>query len=382
MKILLLGEYSKLHNSLKAGLEQLGHRVHLVGTGDDFKNFPVDRSYRPVLTEHYWLFKFIRRVFYRLFKIDLRDTERGIRFYFLLPKLKAYDRVQLINSDAIRTHPKWNLKLLKKLFKQNDKISLLVCGDETPVTDYLLKRELKYSVLSTYFKHPERKSDFHYIFKYTQENYRRTFDFVQQKADVLITSDMDYKIPMDRMGYKNTLIPNPIIRPSRPSQLPDTSSKINIFLGINRLSYYKKGIPFFEKALAAIQERYADQVNIKIVENLPYETYIKTYRAAHIFLDMVYAYDQGYNALEAMAQGKVVFTGAETEFLQHYKLKEDEVCINALPEVSQLVKKLSWLIENPAKINDIGTSAQNFIRREHDYKKVAQRYVEVWNKEG
>ena len=42
MKILLIGEYSRLHNSLKEGLEKNGHNVTLVGSGDGFKNYPVD----------------------------------------------------------------------------------------------------------------------------------------------------------------------------------------------------------------------------------------------------------------------------------------------------------------------------------------------------
>jgi hypothetical protein len=37
-----------------------------------------------------------------------------------------------------------------------------------------------------------------------------------------------------------------------------------------------------------------------------YTTYINSYNKAHILLDQTYAYDQGYNALEAMAKGKVV----------------------------------------------------------------------------
>jgi hypothetical protein len=37
------------------------------------------------------------------------------------------------------------------------------------------------------------------------------------------------------------------------------------------------------------------------------------YNKSHIVLDQVFSYDQGYNALEAMAKA-VVFTGAETEF--------------------------------------------------------------------
>ena len=37
MKILLIGEFSRLHNSLKEGLLALGHEVVLVNNGDGFK---------------------------------------------------------------------------------------------------------------------------------------------------------------------------------------------------------------------------------------------------------------------------------------------------------------------------------------------------------
>ena len=42
MKILLIGEYSNLHNSLKKGLLNLGHEVILLGSGDGFKKYQVD----------------------------------------------------------------------------------------------------------------------------------------------------------------------------------------------------------------------------------------------------------------------------------------------------------------------------------------------------
>jgi glycosyltransferase involved in cell wall biosynthesis len=95
-------------------------------------------------------------------------------------------------------------------------------------------------------------------------------------------------------------------------------------------------------------------------------------------LDQVYAYDQGYNALEAMAKGKVVFTGAETEFMTHYDLTE-KVAINAKPDVDYLVAQLSFLIENPDEITAIGKRARAFIEKEHDYVKVAQHYLKKWN---
>ena len=42
MKILLVGEYSRLHNSLKEGLVYLNHDVKIVATKDGFKNFDID----------------------------------------------------------------------------------------------------------------------------------------------------------------------------------------------------------------------------------------------------------------------------------------------------------------------------------------------------
>ena len=148
-------------------------------------------------------------------------------------------------------------------------------------------------------------------------------------------------------------------------------------MGINRGSYIKKGISFFEKALTIIKEKYNSKVEILITENVPYSQYISFYNKAHILLDQVYAYDQGYNALEAMAKGKVVFTGAENEFTKHYNLTE-RVAINALPNVDSLVDELSFLIENPDEIIAIGKRARAFIEKEHHYTKIAEKYLQVW----
>jgi hypothetical protein len=79
-----------------------------------------------------------------------------------------------------------------------------------------------------------------------------------------------------------------------------------------------------------------------------------------------------------MARGKVVFTGAEQEFLDYYNLENDAVAINALPDVAYLVDKLSELIENPKKINKIGTKAHSFIIDYHEAKKISKIYLKFW----
>lgn len=379
MKILLLGEYSRLHNSLKEGLVALGHDVTLVGTGDSFKKFPVDLSFEPKLTTKNWLFTFLKKAVFKLTNLNLEETEKGIRFYFLLPKLKGYDVVQLINSNALETHPKWSLSLLKKLFEQNKKSTLLVCGDETPIIDAYLSEKLNYSILTPLLKKQVDHDYFSYSLKYTKPKYQKLYEYVSQKAAIIISSDFDYKLPLDRLGIKNLLIPNPINSSSIAYIAPKIEQKIIVFLGINSKNALRKGIPFFEKALEIIQKKYPSKVKLIVTENIPYQEYIELYNQAHIVLDMVYAYDQGYNALEAMAKGKVVFTGAEKEFMEHYQLTE-RVCVNALPDVDALVQELSFLIENPEEIVAMSKRARAFIEKEHHYVTIAQKYVEVWTK--
>ena len=142
MKILLIGEYSRLHNSLKEGLESLNHEVTIVGTGDKFKNFPVDLSIAPKIISSNLVLSYLNKITLRAFKFNLESIEKGIRFYFILPQLQNYDVVQLINSNAIETFPRWSISLLRKVFSKNHKIFLLICGEETPIIDVLLKNNL------------------------------------------------------------------------------------------------------------------------------------------------------------------------------------------------------------------------------------------------
>ena len=378
MKIILLGEYSRLHNSLKEGLVSLGHEVILIGCGDKFKQFPVDYSIYAKICNNNKVANFLFRSIRKTTTLDFEKIEKAIRFYNLIKKLNGFEHLQLINSDAIETYPTLSRFLFKKLFSKVKSRSLLICGDESPVIEYLLKKEMKYSILTPYFENKSLENTFNYPLKYLTSEYKKTFNWLSENCQNLITSDLDYEIPMQRMSFKTTFIPNPINIDKIEYLSLKIEDKIIIFLGINRLSYLKKGIPFFEKALDIIKTKYPEKIEVIVTENIPYKEYITIYNKAHIIMDQVYAYDQGYNALEAMAKGKVVFTGAENEFLQHYDLKANEVNINALPDVNDIVEQLSLLIENSASILSISKNAKAFIEKEHDYKTIASTYLNTW----
>jgi glycosyltransferase involved in cell wall biosynthesis len=378
MKILLVGEFSRLHNSLKEGLLALGYEVLLVNNGDSFKNYPADISIRANFFKSK-LGNIPRQIWHKIFKYDLALLEHGIRFWWISKKLKNYDIVQLINESPIQTISKLELFLLKRIFRQNQKVFLLCCGIDYSTVSHMLQKKDRYSVMNAYFEEiPEAKKQYDYFFDFIDKPHQKIHKFLYKNIRGVIASDLDYVRPL--LGNKKylTVIANPINTDKISVIENEISDKIVIFLGINTGNSYKKGITFFEKAIAIIQEKYPNAIEIKITKNIPYSEYQKHFEKAHILLDQVYGFDQGFNALEAMAKGKVVFTGAEIEFLNQYHLQEDEVAINALADVDYLVEKLSFLIENPSEIERIGKNAIQFIQKEHHYITQAEKYVQVW----
>ncbi|WP_223033806.1 glycosyltransferase [Hanstruepera marina] len=376
MRILLIGEYSRLHNSLKEGLQKLGHEVVIVGSGDDFKDYPVDINIRQPFTTGFGLF--IKKAVYKISRIDLTSKAIKRQVLHLKSQISNYDYVQLINENAFNTMPKVEKELLDHIFNNNKNVFLMSCGADYLSVQFALDKKFKYSILSPYFENKILRRDFWYVLKYSTQIYKGLHDFIFKNIKGIIASDLDYHIPLKNHKKYLGLIPNPINIEKLEFTPLEIKGKIIVFHGVNSKNYIKKGNVFFDEALQQIQHKYPDQVIILRTEDLPYAQYIEAFNKAHIVLDQVYAYDQGYNALEAMAKGKVVFTGAEQEWLDYYNLEENTVAINALPETEALVKKLSWLIENPNKILEISKNARAFIEREHHYITIAKQYLKTW----
>lgn len=377
MRILLVGEYSRLHNSLKEGLQALGHEVYIIGTGDYFKKFPVDMQLKRRFDSGF--VKKVKVGIYKLFKIDI--TSRGVLKQFLSydKKLKEYDIVQLINESPLGIQPTEEKMAIAFLKKHNKNIFLLSCGTDYNSVSFAMDKKIRYSIFTPLLEGRIPSTHYNGALKYLNPKFRELHKYLfKEVIQGVIASDMDYHIPLENNNKYLGLIPNPINTEILAFQQLKKQDKILLFLGINRTNYLKKGVDFFEAALEQIKLEFPDKVEVVTAENLPYEEYIKKYDSAHILLDQVYSFDQGYNALEAMAKGKVVFTGAEREWCELFGYEEDEVCINALPDVDYLVDKLRWLIRNPKEIKRIGSNARNYIEQHHDYKKVAETYVTTW----
>ena len=377
MKILLLGEYSNLHNSLKQALINMGHEVLLVCNADGFKKYETDILIKSHL-EDYLLFKLIARLFVRIFKINIFEIEIYLRAKKIVNKLQGFDVVQLINENSFKTSPLLEIKLLKQIFKNNNKVFLLSCGVDSVSVKYAMSKKLKYSILTPLFENARLKKKYKPILKYERENYLALGKFVQEHVNGIISSDLDYHIPyLNKKKYLG-MIPNPINIQKIKYYGINKSKKISILHAINSRNKIKKGNKFFEEALEIIDKKFKSKINIITTYDLTYKEHLENLKKCDILLDMVYAYDQGYNALEAMAMGKIVFTGAEEEWLKLYNIKEDTAVINAVPNTIRIIEKLVWLIENPKMLKSISANARKFIEKNHDFEKIAIKYIKTW----
>jgi hypothetical protein len=95
---------------------------------------------------------------------------------------------------------------------------------------------------------------------------------------------------------------------------------------------------------------------------------------------MVYAYDQGYNALRSYGKRKSGFYRCRKRIYGALSVNRKSLCKRFTGCGCYLVQELSFLIENPEEISNISKRARAFIEKEHHYVTIAQKYVDVWSK--
>src|SRR5690554_2596704 len=235
MKILLVGEYSRLHNSLKEGLQALGHEVTLVSTGDQFKKFPSDILLKRRFNSG--LAKKIKVGIYKISGVDITSIDLKKQFFKHKKKFQDFDVVQLINESPFSISAKEEKKIISFLVKNNKKLFLLSCGADYSSVKLSFDKKLRYSIFTPFFDGKISEKDFGPALKYLQPEFMDLHEFIFNVMDGVIASDLDYHIPLEGQEKYRGMIPNPINTSILEFQPISIDGKIKIFHGINRANY-------------------------------------------------------------------------------------------------------------------------------------------------
>ncbi len=366
MKILLLGEYSNVHWTLGEGLRALGHEVTIISDGDAWKSYKSDIVLRRRSLG------FIDSMRY------LFEVER------LIPRLKGYDVVQIINPVFLNLKAERILPFYKKLRKQNGKMFLGAFGIDKPWVEEGLKLEtFRYGdfYIDGQLRNTPEIEEMKSCWLYGAKG--RLNDYIAEDSDGIIAGLYEYDVCY-RRKYKDKLffIPFPINHNNLTLKQPHPEYPgIRFFIGIQKTRSSYKGTDVMLDALNTLKKRYPKDMEIVIAENVPYYEYEKMLSYSDVLLDQLYSYTPAMNALMAMAKGIVVVGGGEEEQYEHLGEKTLRPIINVRPSKEDVINQIEQqLLKTPENLERLSKESIMYTKRWHDHIKVAQQYIEVWSK--
>lgn len=359
MRILLIGEYSNVHWTLAQGLRQLGHTVTVLSNGDFWKDYPRDLS--AVRKPGKW---------------------GGVRYLCricsLLPRLRGYDVVQFINPMFVELMAKRVFPIYRYLRRHNGCLVLGAFG-----MDY-------YWVHENLTRKPLRYGDFNIAdtLRDTADTRREIADWIGTAKERLNTTMANecQRIVAGLYEYwacYHPLFPDKTKYIPFPIKVADSvevthEGKLKMFIGINKERSSYKGTDIMLAAAQQLASRRPDLVELRVVESVPFATYRELMNGSDVILDQLYSYTPSMNPLEAMAHGIICVGGGEPECYDI--LHEDSLrpIINVLPTYESVYQQLEWLALHPEKIVELKRQSVEFVRKHHDYLKVARQYAALY----
>jgi glycosyltransferase involved in cell wall biosynthesis len=360
MRILLLGEYSNVHSTLAEGLKQLGHNVTVASNGDFWKNYPRDIN----LKRH---------------NGHIGGPLLAANIYRLLPRFRNFDIVQLINPMFVELKAMRNLQLFEYLRRHNSKIVLCGYGmDYYWVNTCCRYKHLRYSDFNIGDKLRADEEAINEKQDWIGTNKELLNRFIAQQSDAIITGLYEYYSCYEKVfPRKTSFIPFPINIEQNAKPFLNRG-KLKIFIGINTPRNHYKGTDIMLMAAKELLAHYPQKVELRIARSVPFSEYRQMMLGSDVILDQLYSYTPAMNALEAMSHGIICVGGGEPE---NYEIIGENVLkpiINVLPTKEDVYQKLEKLIDRPQLVNLLKQESIEYIRKHHDYIKVAKQYEMIY----
>ena len=369
MNILLLGDASNFHNTLAAGLRRLGHDVVVISDGSRWMNTQRNID----LTRHAGRLGAVRYV---------ADVLR------LLPKMRGYDVVHLVNPVFLQLRPEKVRLVFDYLKRHNRCVMLSALGSDYDVvkadiegrvlaySEYMLGQTPTAYMLSEEAEKERRDS----WLAPSMERYHRYFI---NRIDGAVACLYEYykiyhEIIPEKLAYGGIPIDTQALTPRLVDSEPE---KLRLFIGIQRKRSIFKGTDRLLEAAKRVVEQMPDKCELDVVENVPYAVYVQRMNRSHVMLDQLYSYTPATNALIAMAQGMVAVSGGENEYYEFIGEADCRPIVNVSPLVhNDIENKLRWLVDNKAMLPQLSRMSRDFVVKHNDSVVVAQRHIDFWNK--
>ena len=364
MRILLVGEYSNVHATLAEALRTLGHEVCVISNGDFWKDYPrdIDVARRPGK----W-----------------GGLQLMMRLCRLLPQLRGYDVVQLINPMFFELKAERLYFFYDYLRSHNGKVFLGAFGmDWYWVHECVYKRPLRYSDFNIGNQLRTDAEAMKYRNDWLGTPKGKLNRYIADDCDGIITGLYEYDVCYrPYFPEKTTFIPFPIKMPANDVLTREAGNgPLRLFIGINRERSAYKGTDIMLQAAQDVCRRYPDLIQLQIAESVPFAEYQQMMDRSDAILDQLYSYTPSMNALLAMSKGIVCIGGGEPENYDIIGERELRPIINVVPTYESVVSALESLVQHPEQLPTLQQESRTYIHRHHNHLEVACRYLDAWQR--
>lgn len=368
MKILLIGEASFLHNTLKKGLLERGHRVLTMSDGNGWHDAPRD--------------------------IDLRRDGRwgklgGLRVVWQLlrhlPQLCGNDVVQIHNYQFVPLMYRWNTLLLRFLKLTNRRVVKGCFGDDPQIFRRQAQGVPAYS--DTFWSGQLQNADQHRdrIAEVVEHGAEASWRKTTAMADALVACLYEYWLDYNEPPYAAKLhyIPLPMECEEMVRWCDLTTSPshhLTILIGLQPKRDFMKGAMKIATFVEEVARRHPGRVQIKYVEGVPYDEYMHLLAEADLLVDQLYSYTPSMNSLAAMARGTVVIGGGEEEYYEFIGEKTLRPIINVRPDVpdEENIAAIERALFTDGMLERMAQESIQFVHKYHDYRLVAKQYEQLY----
>ena len=368
MKILLIGEASFLHNTLKKGLVELGHDVTTMSDGNGWHDAPRD--------------------------IDLRRDMNcgklgGLKVVWQLLRhfrqLCGNDIVQIHNYQFVPLMYGWNTLLLRILKLFNRRVVKGCFGDDPQIFRRQSVGIPEYS--DTFWCGREQNMHLHRarIDEVTLHGAERAWRKTTGMADALVACLYEYWLDYNEPPFAQKLcyIPLPMeLPPVACTRVKGCRRTIRVLVGIQPGRDYIKGARRMAAWLEDIRQRHRGRLDIVYVEGVPYGEYMRMLDEADVLVDQLYSYTPSMNSLAAMARGTVVIGGGEEEYYDFVGEHRLRPVINVRPDVADSVNidTIEKALFTEGSLERMSRESVEFVRKYHDVRRVAELYEQMYRR--
>lgn len=356
MRILLFGEFSGFFNCLRDGLVENGHDVFMVSNGDGKRGYDADYNWY-VSRKKYGRFAPVFEVAKVLKHRDL---------------ISGYDAVLLIHPHVFSNIIPLVKPVYDYIFKHNDKVFLSGAGLTQISRRFWYQTEGKYhNYVEGVFKDLPRFRKL-----YNSKSLTEWEDSLMKRINGYIPIWYEYAEPFRQ--YKTCLktirIP---VNVEKFTYTPNVVKEKIVFMASVSPRSNSKGLPYIKAAMDKMREKYGNVAEFITAGGLPFNEYMDLVSRANVIMDDANSFSIAMNGLFSLAQGKIVMGGAEPIANKELGLDWNPV-INICPDVDQICSCIEDIIIKKDQIEEIGHRGRLFVEQYHDYRDIAQQYIDVF----